>query len=62
MYIPPVLPPQEVGPRDLSALRRGNVGVDYVHRLAADRPGPHLVVNALTHGNESDIGRGGACP
>ena len=39
-------------PRDLSAYRRGNVGVDWVHRFESGRPGPHVLVNALTHGNE----------
>ena len=52
MYTPPALPPQEVAPRDLSGLRRGNVGVDYVHRFTAPAAGPHVVVNALIHGNE----------
>ncbi|MBA3771667.1 MAG: succinylglutamate desuccinylase/aspartoacylase family protein [Ramlibacter sp.] len=42
----------EVSPRDLFPYRRGNVGVDYVHRFDSGRPGPHLLVNALTHGNE----------
>lgn len=42
----------EVLPRDLSAYRNGNVGVDYVHRFESGRPGPDIVVNALTHGNE----------
>ena len=42
----------EVLPRDLSAYRKGNVGVDYVHRFESGRPGPHVLVNALTHGNE----------
>jgi predicted deacylase len=42
----------EVLPRDLSAYRNGNVGVDYVHRFESGRPGPHVLVNALTHGNE----------
>ena len=46
------LPPFEVLPRDLSAYRRGNTGVDYVHRFDSGRPGPHVLVNALTHGNE----------
>ena len=46
---PPAL---EVLPRDLSAYRRGNTGVEYVHRFASGRPGPHVLVNALTHGNE----------
>lgn len=46
------LPPIEIQPRDLTPYRRGNVGVDYVHRFASGRPGPHVLVNALTHGNE----------
>ena len=46
------LPPIEVLPRDLSPYRAGNVGVDYVHRFVADQPGPHVLINALTHGNE----------
>ncbi len=46
---PPVF---EVLPRDLSAYRQGNVGIDYVHRFESGKPGPHVLVNALTHGNE----------
>ena len=46
---PPVF---EVLPRDLSAYRQGNVGIDYVHRFESGRPGPHVLINALTHGNE----------
>ena len=42
----------EVMPRDLSAYRQGNVGVDYVHSFDSGRPGPHVLINALTHGNE----------
>ncbi|HSV55436.1 MAG TPA: succinylglutamate desuccinylase/aspartoacylase family protein, partial [Burkholderiaceae bacterium] len=42
----------EVLPRDLSAYRKGNVGIDYVHRFESGRPGPHVLINALTHGNE----------
>ncbi len=42
----------EVLPRDLSAYRAGNTGVDYVHRFESGRPGPHVLINALTHGNE----------
>lgn len=52
MYVSPPLPPIEVLPRDITGLRHGNAGVDYVHRFAAAAPGPHIVVNALTHGNE----------
>ena len=42
----------EVLPRDLSVYREGNVGIPYVHRFDSGRPGPHVLVNALTHGNE----------
>lgn len=48
----PALPTLEVLPRDLSPYRRGNTGVEYVHRFESGRPGPHVLVNALTHGNE----------
>ena len=44
--------PLQVLPRDLSAYRAGNTGIDYVHRFDSGRPGPHVLVNALTHGNE----------
>lgn len=44
--------PFEVLPRDLSAYRQGNTGIDYVHRFESGRPGPHVLINALTHGNE----------
>lgn len=46
---PPVF---EVLPRDLSAYRQGNIGIDYVHRFESGKPGPHVLINALTHGNE----------
>jgi len=45
-------PAFEVLPRDLSAYRQGNVGIDYVHRFESGQPGPHVLINALTHGNE----------
>ena len=48
----PATPTLEVLPRDLSPYRVGNVGIDYVHRFESGKPGPHLLVNALTHGNE----------
>ena len=46
------LPRIEVLPRDLSPYRKGNTGIDYVHRFESGRSGPHVLVNALTHGNE----------
>lgn len=42
----------EVLPRDLTAYREGNTCIDYVHRFESGVPGPHVLVNALTHGNE----------
>ncbi len=45
-------PAFEVLPRDLSPYRQGNTGIDYVHRFDSGKPGPHVLVNALTHGNE----------
>ena len=45
-------PVLEVLPRDLSAYREGNIGIDYVHRFESGKPGPHVLINALTHGNE----------
>jgi predicted deacylase len=46
------LPAIEVTPRELSRYRAGNTGIPYVHRFDSGRPGPHVMVNALTHGNE----------
>ena len=37
---------------DLAPYRRGNTGVDYVHVFDSGAPGPHVMINALTHGNE----------
>lgn len=45
-------PALEVLPRDITAYREGNTCIDYVHRFESGRPGPHVLVNALTHGNE----------
>lgn len=42
----------EILPPDIRALRQGNAGVDYVHVLDSARPGPTVLVQALTHGNE----------
>lgn len=37
---------------DLAAYRRGNTGIDHVHSFDSGLAGPHVMVNALTHGNE----------
>lgn len=46
------LPPIELQAPDISAHAAGNTGVPYVHRFDAGRPGPTVMVQALTHGNE----------
>ncbi len=48
----PASPDLELLPRDLEPYRRGNTGIDWVHRFDSGQPGPHVLVNALTHGNE----------
>ena len=42
----------EISPPGISAYRNGNTGVDYVHVLDSGKPGPNVMVQALTHGNE----------
>ena len=42
----------ELSPPDISAYRAGNTGVDYVTTFDSGKPGPHVMVNAVTHGNE----------
>jgi len=37
---------------DLAPYRNGNTGVPYVTTFDSGRPGPHVLVNAITHGNE----------
>ena len=42
----------EIEAPDLSAWRRSRSGLDHVHTFASGRPGPHLMVSAVVHGNE----------
>ena len=44
--------PVQVERADLGPYRHTDSGVDYVHSLDSGRAGPHVMVNALTHGNE----------
>jgi len=44
--------PIELTPPDISPWKQGNTGVDYVHVLDSGRPGPNVMLQALTHGNE----------
>jgi len=43
--------PIELTPPDISAYS-GNTEIPFVTRFDSGRPGPHVLVNALTHGNE----------
>jgi predicted deacylase len=49
---PVPVPPIEVEFPDLSRFAPGNAGIPYAWTFAAERPGPHVLVQALTHGNE----------
>ena len=42
----------EIKPPEITLYRHGNMGVDYVQILDSGRPGPSVMVQALTHGNE----------
>lgn len=39
-------------PIDISAYKAGNTGVDYITTYDSGVAGPHLMINAVTHGNE----------
>src|SRR5215468_874048 len=42
----------ELSPPDIEPYRAGNTGIDYVTSFESGQPGPHVLVTALTHGNE----------
>ena len=42
----------EIKPPDIEPYRKGNAGVEFVHVLDSGQPGPNVMVQALTHGNE----------
>ena len=44
--------PIEVQPPDIEPYRKGNTGIDYATTFDSGVPGLHVMVNALTHGNE----------
>lgn len=44
--------PVEVEFPDIRQWRAGNCGVEYVHSFDSGIPGPHVMIMALTHGNE----------
>lgn len=44
--------PVELKAPDIQAHRQSNTGTDFVHTFDSGLPGPRVMVNALTHGNE----------
>ncbi len=44
--------PVEISAPDIEVWRSGNASIDFVHSFDSGRPGPHLMVSALVHGNE----------
>ncbi|WP_397452835.1 M14 family metallopeptidase [Pseudomonas sp. NA-150] len=44
--------PIEVDFPDIRQWKTGNCGIDYVHSFDSGVPGPHVLIMALTHGNE----------
>lgn len=44
--------PIELTAPDISAYRTGNTGIEFVTTLDSGAPGPHVMINAVTHGNE----------
>ena len=44
--------PVELEAPDISAYARGNTGIDYITSFDSGRPGPHVMITALVHGNE----------
>src|SRR5579863_8122108 len=49
----PVAPPTiELLPPNITVYAAGNTGIPYVTSFDSGRAGPHVLINALTHGNE----------
>jgi len=44
--------PIELAFPDITPYAEGNTGIPYVYTFDSGVPGPHVMVNALTHGNE----------
>lgn len=47
-----ISPPVELAAPDISAYKTGNTGIDYITTFDSGSPGPHVMINAVTHGNE----------
>ena len=46
------VPPVELRAPDIGRWRAGHAGIDYLHVVDSGLPGPNVMVQALTHGNE----------
>lgn len=44
--------PVELSAPDIEPYRRGNTGIEFVTTFDSGKPGPHVAICALTHGNE----------
>jgi predicted deacylase len=44
--------PVELTAPDIEPFRKGNTGVEFVSTFDSGKPGPHVMINAVTHGNE----------
>jgi predicted deacylase len=44
--------PIEIPAVDIAPYRQGNTGIEYAWTFDSGRPGPHVMVNAVIHGNE----------
>ncbi len=42
----------ELLPPDISPYKRGNTGIEYITTFDSGKAGPHVMVNAIVHGNE----------
>ena len=42
----------ELSAPDISPYKNGNSGIDYITTINSGKAGPHVMVNAITHGNE----------
>ena len=44
--------PISIYPPDISTYRASNTGAEYVHQFESGKPGPHVMISAVVHGNE----------
>ena len=44
--------PVSLVPPDISSYRISNTGVDYIHQFDSGKPGPHVMISSVVHGNE----------